>query len=257
MIFCGVLRPVRALFLTSFLLNAIAPAEQPQKDPAFPCPERLTYRVEWRMVTAGYAVVQQTRASGRGWDLNLNLTSAGLVSRLYKVLDTYKVTTNEQFCGSSTVLEAQEGKKHTLTQLNFNNARNKVEYSERDLVKNTTAKNELDKPPCAHEVLGALATLRLAPPGPGKSTSVPVTDGKKLAFAKLEAQTKETVNIEGKNYSTVRYEAFLFDNVLYKRKGRLFIWLVDDAGHLPVQFQVHLGFPVGNITVQLEKEEKL
>jgi hypothetical protein len=257
MISSGVLRLARAFFLTGFLLIALASAEQPQKDPVFPCPEKLTYRVEWRLVTAGYAVVQQTRATGRGWDLNLNLTSAGLVSRLYRVLDTYKVTTNERFCGSSAVLEAQEGKKHTLTQLNFNNVRNKVEYNERDLVTNTTAKNELDKPPCAHEVLGALATLRLAPPAAGRPMSVPVTDGKKLAFAKLEAQTKETLNIDGKNYSTVRYEAFLFDNVLYRRKGRLFIWLVDDAGHLPVQFQVHLGFPVGNITVQLEKEEKL
>jgi len=63
MISSGVLRLARAFFLTGFLLIALAPAEQPQKDPVFPCPEKLTYRVEWRLVTAGYAVVQQTRAT--------------------------------------------------------------------------------------------------------------------------------------------------------------------------------------------------
>ncbi|HEY7304321.1 MAG TPA: DUF3108 domain-containing protein [Bryobacteraceae bacterium] len=252
-----ILRLAGVLFLTGAPLTNAAPAEAPHEDPVFPCPEKLTYSVEWRLVTAGIAVIEQKRGAGQGWDLNLNLQSAGLVSRLYKVLDTYKVTTGERFCGSSAVLDAQEGKKHTLTQLNFNNSRKKIEYNERNLLKNTTVTNELDKPACTYEVLGALAALRLAPPEPGRPVSLPVTNGKKLAFARLEAQGKESLNVGGKSYSTVRYEAFLFDNVLYRRKGRLFIWLADGAGHLPVQLQVHLGFPVGNITIQLEKEEKL
>jgi hypothetical protein len=257
MLSSAVLRLMSALFLTGALLNNNAPAEQPQKAAGFPCPEKLTYRIEWRMVTAGTATVQETRGAGPGWDLNLNLQSAGLVSRLYKVLDTYRATTGERFCGASAVLDAQEGKKHTLTHLNFNNARKKVEYTERDLIKNTTIRKELDTPPCAREILGALTSLRLAPPEPGKPLSMPITDGKKMAFVKVEAQGKEALKINGKSYSTIRYEAFLFDNVLYKRKGRLFVWMADDAGHLPVQLQVHLGFPVGNITVQLEKDEKL
>jgi hypothetical protein len=257
MISSAILRFAGVLFVTGALVSNTAPAEPPQEDPVFPCPEKLTYRIEWRLVTAGSAVLEQRHGAGQGWDLNLNLQSAGLVSRLYKVLDNYKVATGARFCGSSAVLDAQEGKKHTLTQLNFNNSRKKVEYSERNLIKNTTVTNEVDKPPCTYEILGALAALRLAPPDLGKPISLPVTNGKKLAFAKLEAQGKESVNAGGKSYSTVRYEALLFDNVLYKRKGRLFIWLTDAPGHLPVQLQVHLGFPVGNITIQLEKEEKL
>lgn len=253
----AVLRVTSALFLTGALLNNNAPAEQPQKDIDFPCPEKLTYRIEWRLVTAGSAIVEETRGAGRGWNLNLTLQSAGLVSRLYRVFDTYKATTGDRFCGSSAILDAQEGKKHTVTHLNFNSARKKVEYTERNLVKNTTTNKELDTPPCTHEIVGALAALRLTPPEPGKPISLPVTDGKKLAFVRVEAQSKEALIIEGKKYSTTRYEVFLFDNVLYKRKGRLFLWATDDPNHLPVQLQVHLGFPIGNITIQLEKEEKL
>jgi len=246
-----------ALFLAGTLLNTNIPAQQRSKKADFPCPEKLTYHIEWRLVDAGTAVVQQTRDGRQGWNIDLNLQSAGLVSRLYRVFDTYKVTTGERFCGSSAVLDAQEGKKHILTRLTFESSRKRVSYEEQDVAKGVTTKKEFDAPPCTYEVIGALAALRMMPPEPGKAMTVPVTNGKKLVFAKIEAEAKENVNVGGKNYSAIRYEAFLFDNVLYKRKGRLFIWMTDDPEHLPVQLQLHLGFPIGNITVQLDKEEKL
>jgi hypothetical protein len=91
---------------------------------------------------------------------------------------------------------------------------------------------------------------------PGKSATISVTDGKKVAKARIEAQANENVSVEGKTYKTVRYEAFLFDNVLYKRRGRLFIWMTDDSERLPVQLRVQLGFPIGNITLGLVKQER-
>ena len=132
-----------------------------------------------------------------------------------------------------------------------------MKYDEHDLLKNTNQHLETDIPPCAFEVTGALASLRLANLEPGKSTYLPITDGKKLVNARIEAQGKESLTIDGKAYQTVRYEAFLFDNVLYRRKGRLFLWMTDDADHLPVQFRLQLGFPIGNVTILLEKEERL
>ena len=92
---------------------------------------------------------------------------------------------------------------------------------------------------------------------PGKSATLPITDGKKVAYAKVEAQAKEKCQCDGKTYQTVRYEAFLFDNVLYKRKGRLFLWLTDDQERTPVQLRVQLGFPIGTISLELEKQQKL
>ncbi len=41
----------------------------------------------------------------------------------------------------------------------------------------------------------------------------------------------------GKTYPAIRYEAFVFDDVLYKRKGRLQVWITDDADRLPVMFR--------------------
>jgi hypothetical protein len=237
----------RTALLLLCLANTIAPGQQPQKLPQGPVPEKLTYRIEWRLVTAGTANLEFQRAANNGWTIDLNLESAGLVTRLYRVLDKYKVVSNDQFCASSVDLDAQEGKRHTLTHVTFDNTRHK----------NTTKQKELDIPACTHEIAGALATLSQIDLQPGKSTTLPVTDGKKLVYAKVEAQAKETINIDGKTYPAIRYEAFLFDNVLYKRKGRLFIWTTDGQERTPIQFQIQLGFPIGTISLELEKQQKL
>lgn len=244
--------------LLLWCVTAMALASQePQKASQFPYAEKLSYRVEWRLVTAGTVTVQLSRPSSDDWELDLNLQSAGMVSRLYRVLDTYRVTSNERFCASHSVLDAQEGKRHHVTQLTFENSRHKVKYDERDLLNKTTVQKVLDIAPCTHDVAGALAAIRTLNLEPGRSSTLPVTDGKKMVSARIDAQSKEAVTVGGKSYHTVRYEAFLFDNVLYKRKGRLFIWLTDDADRTPVQFRFQLGFPIGTISLELDKQEKL
>jgi Protein of unknown function (DUF3108) len=249
----------RLLLCCAFaLLTVVSPftsAQDSAKSSKFPFPEKLTYRVEWRLVTAGSATVNLSRAGSDSWQTNLDIQSAGLVTRLYKVLDTYRLTSNSRFCPSQSVLDAQEGKRHTITQLTFEVNRRIVRYDERDLVKNSNVQKVLDVPPCTHEVVGALAALRTTSIEPGKSAIFPVTDGKKVVNAKIEAQGREKVSVNGNTYQTIRYEAFLFDNVLYRRKGRLFVWISDDASRIPVQFKLQLGFPIGNVTVELEKQQ--
>lgn len=250
------LRSLCALLLLSHV-TAFAPAQPQQKSSRFPYPEKLSYRVEWRFITAGDVTVQLSRANARDWQFNMDIESAGLVTRLYKVTDKYKVVTDQKFCGVKSDLDAEEGKRHRIASLNFDPPQKKVFSDERDLLKNTSEKRSLDVPPCTYDIAGALASLRLIDLPPGKSATLPITDGKKLAYGKIEAQARETVAVDGKNYQTIRYEAFLFDNVLYKRKGRLFLWLTDDAARLPVQFRFQLGFPVGTVNVELEKQQQL
>ena len=231
-------------------------APDPQNAATFPASEKLTYSIEWHGVNAGTAMIQLSRAPQNSWQFDLDLESAGLVTRLYRVSDHYKMISTGHFCALSTFLDAQEGKRHHQTQMTFRAAQHKVDYYEHDLVRNTTVKKELNIAPCTHDVIGALATLRTLDLQPGKTAILPVTDGKKMVNARVDAQTKEKVTVGNKTYQTVRYEAFLFDNVLYKRKGRLFLWATDDADRLPVQMRVQLGFPIGTVQLQLEKREK-
>ena len=243
----------------SLTLGLMTAQQQPAANdpPKFPYAEGLAYRVGWRMITAGNASLRLNSPSADAWQLNMDLASAGFVNQLYHVSDSYKLATNGKFCGLSVNLDAQEGKHHSLTALAFDNEKHKLTATGKDLLVNTTHKAELDLPPCAYDIVGALMTLRAAQLEPGMKLMLPVTDGKKLANVRVEGLGKEKLTLNGKNYSTVRYETFIFNNVLYRRKGRLLVWMTDDAQRLPVQMRFVFGFPLGDITLELEKVEKL
>jgi hypothetical protein len=249
-------RSLKNLLVLALFTRQFAPAQQPAPV-HFPFQEVLTYRVEWGLITAGTVNLEFRHSDPSTWSINLDVESYGMVNRFHRVQDKYTVSGNEHFCPTASSLDAQEGAKHKVTHLTFDPGAQAVDYIERDLVKKTNKEQHLTVPNCTHEIAGGLAALGEMNVPPGRSVSLPMTDGKKMVYAKIDAQAHETVNIDGKSYSTIRYEAFLFDNVLYKRKGRVFLWLTDDPERVPVQFRLQFGFPVGNISLELEKQQKL
>lgn len=223
----------------------------------FPYPERLSYRVEWHMITAGAATMELVHGEPADWRINMTLESAGTVARLYHLLDKYHVITGQKFCADEAELDAQQGKRRRITHLIFDNTAHKVKLTRHDLVKNSTQTKDIAIAPCTHDVLGALAVLRTMNMQPGEWRSLPITDGKKMVNVKIHAQAREAIKVKGETYQTIRYEAYLFNDALYKRKGRCLIWLTDDAAHVPVQFRFQFGFPIGTISVELQKRDVL
>jgi hypothetical protein len=225
-----------------------------------PGTESLLYNIEWRLITAGTAklMLEPARGEHQGSRLTLRLESAGIVSKLYKVDDVYTANYDRGTCAASLTMLAQEGRRKRDTRVTYDHNRNKADYLERDLVKNTIVKQtQTDIPHCVNDVAGALFALRAAQIEVGHSAEVPVSDGRKFAQVRVEAQEREELKIKDKPVKTVRYEAFLFNNVIYARKARLFVWLTDDAAKVPVQIRLRMSFPVGTITLTLDKEEHL
>lgn len=234
----------------------VAQAQRPQSErPQAEKPiESLQYAVEWRLIRAGTAILSRTPKSNAGWQADLHLESAGLVNKLYRVNDNYQSRFDSGYCASDFAMQAEEGSRRRDTKVRFDRERKKSHYLERDLVKNNVVlEKELDIPPCVHDVLAALAHLRGVRMKPGQSTQLPITDGKRMVIARVEAQEKEKVKTSAGTFDAVRYEAHLFNDVLYSRKGRLLLWLTDDEKGLPVQIRVRLSFPTGTISFQLEK----
>ena len=189
----------------------------------------------------------------QGFGADVHIESAGLVSKLYHVSDDYRTVLTSQLCASSTVIQAEEGKRRRETKISYGNG--KANYLERDLVKNTIVlTKETAIPACVYEYFGALSKLREMKLEPGQSTTVPMSDGKKAANVKVEAQEREDVKTPSGSYKTIRYEVFLFNNVLVNREARLYIWITDDARRLPVQLRARMPFLIGTINLQLEKE---
>jgi len=181
---------------------------------------------------------------------------AGLVRSFVKVDDDYSASYRPGWCAAATVLTAHEGKRHRETKVRFDAETRKAHYLERDLEKNAVvAENTIDIPACVHDVIGGLQRLREMLPAPGTVTELPVSDGKKAVMARVEAQGRERVSTPVGEFQSIRYEAFLMSGVLYRRKGRLFVWISEDERRLPVRIRVQLPFYIGTVTVQLEKVE--
>ena len=258
----------RAAILSTLLIaapfnNAPATGQQEAAAPAsfegIPNHEVLDYAIEWRLVPAGTAKLTWTtlpRPATVANELRLHMESAGLVSRLFRVDDDYTASLGENLCAQHSFLAAHEGSRNRETRVNYNSQTKKADYVENDLNKNSTTVHEVDIPACVHDVVGGLVVLRTLHLEPGNTVQIPVSDGKKFVQVKVESQRREEINTAMGPRQTIRYEVFLFDNVLYKRSGHLHVWLTDDNLRLPVQLQVRLQFAIGTITLKLEKEEK-
>ncbi len=255
---CTVLKRYGAL-AASVLMCLPAPFPQTAIAAAPVAPSRVTlhYGIEWRLIRAGIARLTWNPLHENLDHARLQLESVGLVSKLFPVDDRYLVNFNRSGCPMSVSLQSLEGSRKRETTITFDHGLHRAQYLERDLVKGKTVlSTELPLPECALEILGGLQHLRKDPPPLGKATQMMVTDGKKLVSARVEAQERESVTTPLGTYNTVRYEAFLFNNILYQRKGRLFIWLTDDERRLPVQIRVQMQLHIGTVTLQLEKEER-
>jgi len=244
------------LFAPSLLTPQVKPVDGAPVP--FPSAETLTYNIEWRLIYAGSARVTlepAALADQQKWHTSLHVESGGLVSKLYKLEDSYDVDMVDQFCAVATHLDAVEGKRHKETKVAYDRSRGKADYIERDLVKNATIKTaEVDIPTCAGDIIGGLLKLRMLHLEPGQSTQIPVSDGKKSVMARVDAQDREQIKVDSGTYNTIRYEVFVFNGALYPRKAELYVWLTDDARHLPVQVRARMSFPIGSITFALAKE---
>jgi hypothetical protein len=218
-----------------------------------PSGQRLTYDVEWRLIHAGTATIDERP----NW-VQLKLESAGLVSSLFKINDTYTANYDDPFCVTSSLLDSNEGKRHHETQVLYDRVQSHAFFVERDVQSNSVIHNTgVDVPACVQDVLGAMLKLRSAIVDPGRALQLFVSDGRRSGSVRVEGQEREEIRTPAGLYKTIRYEANLLNGVVYTRKGRVFAWVSDGADRHVVQMQLRMNFPVGTVTLQLRKQEPL
>src|SRR5438105_9157627 len=107
--FMVVLGPTSRFASAGLALLAIARLS-PQSIPAVntatvgPSSETLSYSIEWRLINAGTARMSLSPQSGSApqWESKLHLESGGLVAKLYKLNDNYRVQFQDQFCATDS-----------------------------------------------------------------------------------------------------------------------------------------------------------
>jgi hypothetical protein len=222
-------------------------------DTSAPPAEKLIYSVQWRLLHAGTVTVETQPRSAR-----MTMESAGVVSALIKIKEIYNVTYDDPICATGSTLDSTEGKRHHDTKIRYDRSEGRAFFVERDLVKNSTVRDtSVETPGCVQDVLGALIRVRGMNLEPGQSAQLPVSDGRKSASVKVEAQGRENIKTAAGSFKTVRYEANLMNGVIYTRPGRVLAWLSEDSRRLLVRVEVRLNFPAGTVTLNLDKAERL
>ena len=102
------------------------------------------------------------------------------------------------------------------------------------------------------DVLTVIYYLRTQKLEPGKSFDVPVTDaGKVFTLSVAVAERKEIDTVLGR-VNTIRIEPALFgDNAAVRAKGKLSIWVTEDARRLPVRAQLKVD--MGTFDIKLKQ----
>ena len=215
--------------------------------------EVFRYKAEWRLMHAGDIVLNYTDAGA-----HMTLQTVGMVASLYRVNDDYRV----QFrggsrCSESILFKIEEGKRRNEARATFPAKPGKSSYVEVDQLKNETVRTtELDVPGCVHDVISALAQLRSNEHARAPEFTMPVSDGRKFAQVKVRERGKERVKTDAGVFNTVKYEADLMNGVIYRRAGKMFFWLSDDARRVPVRVRMQMSFFFGTVTIDLVKEER-
>jgi hypothetical protein len=233
----------------------IAPAMgPPAPDPkllAHSPAETFIYGANWRLIRAGTVTLEAMPSK-----ISMRLESAGLVASLFKVNDTYTANYNDTFCAATARLESNEGKRQREALVTYDSSANRAHYVERDRLSGSVLHEaSVDLPPCASDVVGAILRWRKSPMEPGSAMQLPLSDGRRAAMVKVEAQEREEIKVPAGTFKAVRYEAGIFNGVIYTRKGKAQIWYTDDDRHIPVQIRLRMNFPVGTVTLELEKQE--
>jgi hypothetical protein len=243
------------LALASSAQSTVSNGTPPVNKP--PAHLTLEYNIEWRLINAGTARLDLSASPvlKDGWESKLHLESTGLVSRLFHVNDDYTSEMNNSFCSTGTYMTAREGSRSRDTKVTFDANNKRAEFYEKDLKTNAVDRRETDIPACVHDIISALFLLRTMDLEPGKTSQIPVSNGKKTVYLKIASQRREDVRVPaGGMQKAIRYEVFAFDNQLYNRPGHLHVWLTDDNRRIPLQVEIRLQFVIGTVTLRLGKE---
>lgn len=242
-------------FLTGCAVLA-APAMPASAPPAPLRPgETLTYNVTWSVFPAGQ-VVSTLKQIGSGpqdaYAVNVTARSDGFVSLVYRINNVYHAVIDpETLCSRQIEKTINEGRRHKQTHIVFDSVTHMAILSERDMAKRghplKHAENAI--PACVEDIVGAFYYLRQQPMKVGEQIRMPVNDGSKTHEVIVDVESREQVETPIGTRWAFKLRPRALGN-LYNKRGRLLIWISDDAQRLPLRIKAIMLF--GDITGTLQ-----
>ena len=239
--------------------KVLAPRRDVKQLP-FPLSEKLTYDLRFTRVplsiSAGTIVFQSVGISAqpavdklefkpqpedRLLHLRAIITAKGLLLKIFglSVNDRFETLVDaHDFRMRAVLREIEEGKKHNLQTGLFDYEKNEANYRTVDLnAPQNPAREKLVKlEPDMQDLLSAFYLLRLQEITEGMRYKFPlVYEGERREFDLL-IHGREEVETDLGKFKTIKLELKLFGpGRLSLREGEFFMWVTDDASHMPVK----------------------
>jgi hypothetical protein len=222
--------------------------------------ETFFYSVTWKIFDAGIATLRLAEKARfqneETYKVTATARSTGILSRVFQVLDIFESHFQvKELCSRRIAKSIQEGSRRRETVLVFDSKARQAKLEEKDLSHpELPAKHsESSIPVCVQDVISALYLIRTKTLKVGEQVNFPINDGGKTYDVSVEVQATEEIRTPAGTFQTLRLEPRVFEG-LFRKKGRMFVWLTQDAEKMPVQLKARIN--IGTITASLTRVSK-
>jgi hypothetical protein len=219
--------------------------------------ETFVYSVSWKIFDAGIATVRLTERTRfqneEVYKVTATARSTGILSGVFQVLDVFEsYFLVHDLCSRRLTKSIQEGSRKRETILTFDPKLHRTTLEEKDPSHPDAPikHSEAAVPLCVQDIISALYVIRTKALKVGEQVTFPINDGGKTYEVAVEVQTTEEIRTPAGSFQTVRLEPRVFEG-LFRKKGRMFVWLTNDAQKMPVQLKARMN--IGTITAWLTR----
>lgn len=178
--------------------------------------------------------------------------SLGVANVLYPVRDRIESTYDPLFfCATEVRKDTLEGRRKRRTLIRYEPRQHQLILDEDNLNETPPAAKHQVKPidGCVLDLFSALYYVRSLPLTVGEVYNFPVNEGGATVEVQLTAEMEETVVTPAGTFKAIRTEPTVFNNGVFHRTGRMWVWFSDDDRHLPVMVKAKVSW--GTITAVL------
>lgn len=225
----------------------------PRPGYSFPAHQTLTYSVDWRVFTAGTAVLHLD-AEGDNEHVTATADSIGAINLLYRVADRFQsIFDRKTGCSYQFSKQTVEGRRQVNSDLRMVYAQGKSTLDEKNLVTRTAKHLEAKIPGCVTDLLSGIFYAASQHMEVGSSFQFPLADAMRTIPVTMKVESREEIKTPTGTYQTLRVQPTAEAGVV-KNRGNIWIWYTDDERHIPVQMRARLFW--GTITFKLTAIEQ-
>jgi len=232
--------------------QSLPPLPPPRQGFSFPQKQTLTYTVDWRVFSAGTAVIR-FEESGDREKLTADANTIGAINMLFHASDHFQSSFDRaKGCTYEFDKQTVEGRRQVNSTLKMDYSQGKSILDEKNLVNGQSKHVESPIPGCMTDLLTGVFYASSQPMEIGHNFAMPVVDAMHNVPVTMKVEAREVVKTSLGTFKTIRVQPTA-DAGVVKNRGNIWIWYTDDERHLPVQMRARLFW--GTITFRLTGNE--